>query len=148
MSKGRKALLVPALAAAALMIGGVTAGPAAAEHGNDNGSSSASLIDLSRNNILNGIQICHNNVNVLGVQVPVQDVKLALGALGGAGENTSYTSKDCIQEIEQGGKPPKPEPPKPKPPKHEKPEHEKPEHHAPEVEAEEITMPTRIDTGR
>ena len=97
MSVTRKLAAVAAFAAVATM--GI-AGPAAAGVGSDNGSSKASLVDVSRNNILNGIQLCHNNVNVLGVQVPVQDVNAGLGVLG-LGSNTSSTSKDCVQPIKQ-----------------------------------------------
>ena len=97
MSVTRKLAAVAAFAAVATM--GI-AGPASAGVGSDNGSSKSSVLDVSRNNILNGIQLCHNNVNVLGVQVPVQDLNLAAGLLG-AGKNTSYTSKDCVQPITQ-----------------------------------------------
>lgn len=97
MSVTRKLAAIAAFAAVATL--GVGA-PASAGVGSDNGSSKASLVDVSRNNILNGIQLCHNNINVLGVQVPVQDVNAGLGVLG-VGKNVSSTSKDCIQPIKQ-----------------------------------------------
>lgn len=61
-----------------------------------------SLVDISDNNV-GPFQICNNDVpvNVLGVQVPLDQIAAILGLLGNNVGNDSTNVKDCAQDTVQ-----------------------------------------------
>lgn len=82
-----RALVIGLALVTALIFGG--AGAATANHHDDDDGSS--VVDASDNNAQVPAQVCHNHVpvNVLGVQVPVQEIAAAVGLPIGSDESSS-----------------------------------------------------------
>ncbi|MCT2582932.1 hypothetical protein [Actinophytocola gossypii] len=100
------------VAAGMVMLGGVAAAEGAEEYyQGDESYDQVGLLNLNNTDVLHNVNVnvgvCDNNINVLGVQVPIED---ALNGVGipvlspGAHEAESVSPENCASaSIEDGG---------------------------------------------
>ncbi|MFF0147932.1 hypothetical protein ATK36_4472 [Amycolatopsis sulphurea] len=76
-------LVTATMAAGAFMFGGIAAATTPGGHGHHHGSDQNGLVNLNNTDVLHNVNatlgLCGNDVNVLGVQVPIRNALNGIG---------------------------------------------------------------------
>lgn len=99
-----------AIAAGVIPFSGVAAADSGLPYASDSDGAEVGLVNVNNVDLLHNVDgtigLCDNNVNVLGVQVPVEDVANGVGvpvASPGASDAEGAAPENCASSMTSGG---------------------------------------------